>query len=96
MYYLVDSEILTDFEGLAGMKRRESDRLVVEMGKLYTLKVRNLAEHSGQGPIVSGDSGEEGETVRREKTVVQICYCTVSDLEAAGKEEKNDTPRHEQ
>jgi len=35
MYYLVESKMLPDFEGLELTRRRDRDRLVAEMGRLY-------------------------------------------------------------
>jgi len=55
MYYLVESTMLKDFEGLGGLGRKERDRLVSDMGKLYTF--------GGVEGIVEGVS-EDSDTVR--------------------------------
>ncbi|KAK4183347.1 hypothetical protein QBC35DRAFT_342626, partial [Podospora australis] len=35
MYYLVESQMLKDFQGLEATGRKERDRLIAEMGKMY-------------------------------------------------------------
>ncbi|KAK4201709.1 hypothetical protein QBC40DRAFT_323630 [Triangularia verruculosa] len=52
MYYLVESEMLSDFEGMGVMGRKERDRLVRDMERLYYLgRGRRVGELGG------GDDG---------------------------------------
>lgn len=55
MYYLVESSMLKEFEGLERMGRKERDRLVCNMGRLYYL----FGEGGG-----TNDLGMVGEGVR--------------------------------
>lgn len=56
MYYLVESKMLKDFEGLGGLGRKERDRLVSDMGRLYTF--------GGVEGIVEGVSEDSEKKVR--------------------------------
>lgn len=52
MYYLAESEMLSDFEGMGVLGRKERDRLVSEMGRLYYLGAVKRA-----GEVVRGEGG---------------------------------------
>lgn len=52
MYYLAESEMLSDFEGMGVLGRKERDRLVSEMGRLYDLGAVKRA-----GEVVRGEGG---------------------------------------
>jgi len=50
MYYLVESKMLSDFEGLELTRRRDRDRLVAEMGRLYIFgEIQNNADERRVG-----------------------------------------------
>ncbi|KAM7213514.1 hypothetical protein V8F06_011127 [Rhypophila decipiens] len=53
MFYLVESEMIKDFRGLAGLKGRERDRIIGQMGRLYTLRMGMYSELEN-GHLVSG------------------------------------------